>query len=515
MKRRPRDAAGILAGDMTSTPNAAWVLAATIIGSAMVFIDGSAVNVALPVMQADLHASAIALSWIVVGYALFLGSLMLAGGALGDRIGRKRIFVSGAVLFACASAACGLATSATAIVAARAVQGIGAAMLAPGSLSLLSASFDHERRAKAIGTWSAMTAISAVIGPALGGWLAQHASWRWVFFINLPLSIAVVAISLAKVPESRDVHLSRHVDWVGASLSTLGLGGFAYGLTFAPQLGWTNAGVLAGLISGVLLLAAFVFAERTERDPMLPGTLFASRTFTGANVLTFCVYAALSASLYFLPFKMIQLDGYSPTAAGVSLLPFVLIMFAMSPWSGALVSRIGARIPLVAGPAIVAVGFVMLGMLGARGLYWTTYFPGIVVFGVGMGLLVAPLTATVMNSVDEDLVGTASGVNNAVSRVAGLLAVAAGGSLMILMFSALLQHQLLADDIAAGLRGAVLTGRLALAATPIPSGLDAATHARIAAAIVSAYEGGYRVVMATCAALSALGAAIAAATIEK
>ena len=481
----------------------------------MVFIDGSAVNVILPVLQNDLHATAIELQWVVVGYTLFLASLMLAGGALGDRLGRRRIFVTGAIAFAVASACCGVASSAGMLVAARAIQGVGSALLTPGSLALIGASFDEKRRAWAIGVWSSATAITAALGPGFGGWLAQAISWRAIFFINLPLAAAVVIISLLRVPESDDGESAKGIDWIGAALCTVGLGLIAYALTFAAVLGWSSPSVLIALVAGCAMAIAFVFVERSVKDPMLPLGLFASKTFSGVNALTFALYAALSGVLYFLPFRLIQVDGYSPAAAGFSLLPFVLLIFSLSPVFGSLVQRIGARPLLVAGPLCAAVACAMFGAVPSGKPYVESYLWPMIVMGVGMAMAVAPLTATVMTSVDARHVGLASGVNNAMSRIAGLFAVAALGSLLLAVFSSTLDARLRAAPIAPPVRQAAMDGRLLLAQDPVPSSADPVSAAAARVAIRDSYLHSLQVVMDVCAGLAALGAAAAALTVDR
>jgi EmrB/QacA subfamily drug resistance transporter len=404
---------------------ATWVLIAAVVGSAMTFIDGSAVNVALPIVQRDLHATSTQMQWVVEGYSLFLAALILLGGSLGDLYGRRRMFVAGIVLFGAASLACGLAPNIVLLIVARCVQGAGAALAMPESLALISANFSGEARGKAIGTWSGFASITAALGPVLGGWLAQHASWRYVFFINLPLALIVLAIALTRVPESRDEEFAPHLDLAGAVLATLGLGALTYG--FIEAQGATNTRALVAVALGASLLGAFVWVEKRAVQPMMPLALFRSRAFAAANLYTFGLYAAIGGALYFLPFALIDAQGYSPTAAGAALLPFVVLQFGFARWSGGLMGRIGARIPLLAGALIAAVAFSLFALPGLGGTYWNTYFPAALVLGVGGVLFVAPLTTTVLDAVATERSGIASGINNAVARTAGLLAVAAFG----------------------------------------------------------------------------------------
>ncbi len=481
-----------------------FILAATILGSAMVFIDGTAVNVILPLLQTDLHANAVQLQWTVVGYTLFLSSLMLAGGSLGDHYGRRAMFVAGTVVFALASVACGLAPNAAALVAARCVQGVGSALLTPGSLAIIGATFGERERGQAIGTWSSATAVTAAIGPGLGGWLAQHASWRWIFFINVPIAVAVVAIALLHVPETKDAEVRHRVDWAGTCACTAGLGALVYGLTFSST--WWS-------IAGLALLGLFVWLEATRPAPLVPLRLFASKTFSGVNILTLLLYGALGAAMFFLPFELIQIDGYSPTAAGFSFLPFIACVFVLSPLSGALMPKTGARLPLVVGPLLAGVGFLLFARAAGHVGFWAWYFPATLAIGCGMGIAVAPLTTTVMTSVDAQRMGTASGVNNAVSRVAGMLAIAGLGTLLFSLFSNELSSAMTAQHVPRNVYDSVMSGRYALAATTAPASADAAMREQARAAVVAAYLTAFRAIMVACAGLAVLGAAVAAFTI--
>jgi EmrB/QacA subfamily drug resistance transporter len=489
-----------------------WVLVATILGSSMAFIDGTVVNVALPVLQTELGATASDVQWVVEAYSLFLSALILVGGSLGDHYGRRRIYALGVVLFTLASILCGLAPTVIFLIVARAFQGIGGALLVPGSLAIISASFDTEHRGRAIGTWSGFTAITSAVGPVLGGFLVQYASWRWVFFINAPLAVIVLLILFWRVPESRNEALDEHakLDWPGAFLATLGLGGIVFGLIESNDLGFSNALVLLSLAVGVIALVAFIFVEARSKSPMLPLTLFRSRTFRGANVLTFLLYAALGASLFFLPFTLIRVQGYTPTEAGAANLPLILLMFFLSRWSGGLVSRYGAKLPLIIGPLIAALGFALFALPGIGGSYWTTYFPAVVVLGIGMSVSVAPLTTAVMGAVDPHYVGTASGVNNAVSRTAGLIAIAVFGIIVLAVFSSALASHLSAVPLPTEVHQSIIGQQNKLVGIDIPAGVSGATHAAVQQAIAESFITSFRVIMlisaglAVCSSLSSL-----------
>jgi EmrB/QacA subfamily drug resistance transporter len=475
----------------------------------MVFIDGTVVNVALPTLQAKLNATAVDLQWVVESYALFLAALLLVGGSLGDHLGRRLIFSVGIGLFAVTSVWCGLAPNMTQLIAARAVQGVGGALLVPGSLAILSASFSDEDRAQAIGTWSGFTAITAAVGPVMGGWLIEKLSWRAAFFINVPLAAVALVLVSRYVPESRDQDGSNGLDWLGAVLATVSLGALVYGLIESSSLGFGNLQVLSALVLGTVTCGIFVFAETQKKSPMLPLSLFRSRDFRGANLLTLLLYAALAGALYFLPLNLVQVQGYTATSAGAALLPFILIMFLLSRWAGGLVKRYGAKLPLAIGPVVAALGFALLMRPGIGGSYWTTFFPAVVILGFGMTISVAPLTTTVMNAVGENWAGIASGVNNAVSRTAGLIAVAALGLVMLHAFNNRLDQRLSGIGVSIEVRRALDAQRVKLAGAVVPADLDPGVRTALRQAIDESFVSGFRTVMIVAVVLAFLSALVA------
>jgi EmrB/QacA subfamily drug resistance transporter len=491
-----------------------WILAATILGSSMAFIDSTVVNVAAPKFQSAFHATVVDVQWVIESYGLILSALILAGGALGDRLGRRLVFLLGVTLFALASAACGLAPSIRLLVFARSVQGIGAAMLIPGSLAIISASFDENSRGQAIGTWSGFTAITTALGPVLGGWLIEHASWRWAFFLNVPVAAAVVVLSLRHIPESRSSSEGR-LDWLGALLATVSLAGVVTGLLESSKLGWRNPVVVASLCGGAIALVLFLWVEARIPSPMVPLSLFKSRSFLGANLVTLFLYAAIGSFFFLLPLTLMQVHRYSATAAGAAILPVILSLFLLSRWSGGLVARYGGKIPLIIGPMLVATGFVLFAVFSHGGSYWKTFFPASLVLGVGMAIAVAPLTTVVMASVDKDHTGTASGINNAVARLAGVLAIAVLGIVMVKEFSARLDRSLASLPVDSKSIREIRSKEIELAGMDLPDNLDANARTAVQSAVSEAFLSGFRLILFSCAGLSIASAAIAQALIPQ
>ncbi len=509
--KQPCDEAVIRAGSSSypcSKKSQSWVLAATILGSSMAFIDGTVVNVALPALQSSLHATVVDVQWVIESYGLFLSALILIGGVLGDSLGRRKMFLLGVIFFGAASAGCGLSSSIQSLVIWRSIQGIAAAFLVPGSLAIIGASFGESSRGQAIGTWSGFTAMTTALGPVLGGWLIEHVSWRWVFFINLPIAVLVVVISRRCVPESRNGN-PRQIDWLGALVGTLGLTGLVYGFVESAHLGWANPRIVGSLIFGLAALVSFVFIEMRVAAPMVPLDLFKRRAFAGANLLTLFLYAALGAFFFLFPMNLIQIQKYSATATGAAGLPMILLMFSLSRWSGGLVARYGPRLPLLVGPITAAAGFLLFAIPSQSPNYWTTFFPGFVVLGLGISISVAPVTTTVMGSVEQDRAGTASGINNAVARVAGVLAIAVLGSVMVTTFAhslrASVDHLRLDYKTSQGLESNVHK----LGALEVPASQDKQTKETIRSTIAQSFVFGFRIVMYICAGLALLSSLVA------
>ncbi len=505
---------------MMSPSQGRFVLISTILASSMAFIDGSALNVVLPTLQTDLGASGSQLVWILNGYILMLASFILIGGSLGDQYGRNKVFGTGIILFTAASLICGIAPDANLLILARAIQGIGGALMVPGSLAIITANFPPDSRGQAIGIWSAASTITTLGGPILGGLLADAGLWRLVFFINLPL--AMVALwALGRVPETRSEGASRHIDIPGAACITIGLAGLTYGLITLGELG-IQAGlqdgvVVASLIIGVLALAAFVWIEATTAHPMVNLTLFKSRDFSGANLMTAFLYGALTGGLTFLPLNLIQVQNYSSSEASLVMLPFPIILGILSPWAGRWSVRIGPRIPLTLGPSLVGAGFFALslpGLTNGVGDYFTSYFPGIVLMGLGMGVTVAPLVATVMNAVSEAYAGVASGVNNAVTRSAQALCTALFGALALALFAGGLTDALRPLELPDDAKAALIANAGDLAGAEIPAGLSGEQAEAAALAVREGFVDAFQSLMLGAAVMCFISAGLSAVVLQ-
>ncbi|MGB6893406.1 MAG: MFS transporter [Xanthobacteraceae bacterium] len=478
------------------------------LASSITYIDESVVNVASPAIATDLAASAVVIQWLVNAYTLSLSALLLVGGAAGDRFGRRRFFMIGIGIFAVASAWCGMAPTFAQLITARAVQGAGAALLIPCSLAIIGAAFDEAERGKAIGTWAGSSAVASAMAPMLGGWIVDHFSWRWIFLINPLLALPTIWIAYRHVPESRDPEAKPGLDWRGTILVLAGLGGLAYGLIALPSSGWRDPIVLASLLGGAVLLAAFLFVERASAAPMLPLGLFQSRTFSAVNLLTLLLYAALGGLWFFLPFALIQVHGYPAALAGAAFLPFTILMVALSRWAGGLLDRYGARLPLIVGPSIAAFGIALLGVIVPHGAYWQ-FLVAITILGLGMVISVAPLTTAVIDAVPAHQTGVASGINNAVASVANLLAVAAFGAVAILILNRLLDGQLQSQALSAAVKNAIAAAHGQLVIEPSLEGLQGDDRAAAALILRRSLEESIRWVMLMAAVIALSGAAAA------
>jgi EmrB/QacA subfamily drug resistance transporter len=508
---------GVIRSTHTTTDRTAaqkqWVLLATILASSIANIDESVVNVALPAIEKDLAASVEVIQWLVNAYTLCLSALLLVGGAAADRYGRRKIFISGLTVFAAASLWCGFSPSVAQLITARAVQGLGAALLIPCSLALIGAAFDESERGKAIGTWAAFSAVATAIGPLLGGWIVDHFTWRWIFLIDPPIALFTIWMAYAHVPESVDPQARGTLDWRGAILALLGLGAVCFGLLAAPDFGWSDVKVLGPLVGGLLLLAAFVYVERYSAAPMLPLDLFRSRAFSAVNLLTLLLYAALGGTMFFLPFAIIQVHGYSAELAGAAFLPFTIVMALLSRWSGGLLDRLGARLLLVVGPTIAALGFALLAWSVGGDSYWA-FLGSTTVLGLGMAISVAPLTTTVMNAVPQHETGTASAINNANASLANLLAVAIFGMLALGTYDRALDRHLQRTNVSAEVRQAVEAARGQFVTSPAASATGGAEQT-LAQTIIKTSLGDSIGQIMMLAALLALGAAASGAMLPR
>ena len=505
---------GVIDGTKISSPcqpsSRPWIIAAASLGSGMAFLDSTILNVALPALQSDLGASVRAVQWTYGAYALVLSALLLVGGTLGDRFGRRRVFVLGATIFAVASLWCALAPGTAQLITARGVQGVGGALLVPASLAIIGTSFEGRLKAKAIGTWGALSAIAMAVGPVLGGWLVEEVSWRAAFLINPVLAAVAIPIALWHVPESRDPE-AHNLDLVGAVLATTGLAGLVYALIESSAWGLGAPRVLVALTVGLIGLACFIWVERRVKDPMVPPSLFRSRNFDGANLVTLLFYMALTGSLYFLPFLMMQVHGYSALVAGSVFLPFVAMAFLIGRLSGRISARFGTKIPLVVASLAVLVGLLLFAVPGVEhDSYWTSFFPAMIVQGAGMALAITPLTSAALGSVDREHSGLASGVNNAVARVAGLMAVVLLGVFVYGVFSMSLDARLDTMDLSREVRSEMEVAKTHLGAAEAPEGVNAGTEAHIERAIDESFVAGFRAVMLASAGLALASALVAA-----
>jgi EmrB/QacA subfamily drug resistance transporter len=476
----------------------------------MAFLDSTVMNVALPALQAELGASAREVQWSYGAFALVLSALILVGGTLGDRFGRRRLFVVGAAIFGAASLWCALVPDTGLLVVARAVQGLGGAMLIPASLAIVGASFEGKQRARAIGAWGALSGLAMAVGPVLGGLLVEYVSWRAAFLMAPAMAIVAIPIALSHVPESRDPE-ARGLDLGGAILATGGLAGVIYALIESSARGFGDSRVLAALVLGLIALSVFVLVEQHARHPMVPPSLFHSRSFTGANLVTLLFYMALTGSLFFLPFLMMQVHGYSAFVAGSVFLPFVAMALLIGRFSGRISARFGAKVPLIAASLAVAAGLLLFALPGAdHGSYWTSFFPAMVVQGFGMALAITPMTTVALGSVEGEHSGMASGVNNAVARVAGLLAVAVLGGFIYGAFSSSLDTRMEDMDMPGEVRIAMEAAKADLGAAEAPAGVDAGMEAQIERAVDESFVAGFRAVMLASAGLALASALIAA-----
>jgi len=495
-----------------SSTTGKWVMASVILASAMAFIDGTALNVVLPALQKDLKASATDLFWLLNSYLLMLAALILVGGSLGDKLGRKKIFMIGIALFITGSAVCGFAPTVTFLTGFRAIQGIGGALMIPGSLSLINSTFGKNERGKAIGTWSAITTMVTVGGPILGGALADAGLWRMIFFINVPVGIISLIILWRKVPESRDEETGHSLDYAGSVAIVAGLTLLTYGFLEIPKTGFNNRPVYLSIAGGIISLTIFIIIEKRSNHPMVPLQLFSNKMFSGANLLTLFLYAALTCAMLFLTLNMVQVQGYSQLQAGLTLLPFSILLVTISRWSGNLVDKYGPRWFLISGPSVVAIGLLLLSFIkqtNGPSAYWATFFPGIVLFGLGMSFTVTPLTTTVMGALPRHYSGTASGVNNAISRISNVFANAIIGALAILFFTAFLNNKVKEVSLKEEIKKQVVAQAVNFGDAKVPSMITGENKIKIEQDYKAGFINTYIKVMRICTALAAMSALMA------
>lgn len=490
-----------------------WALAATVIGSGMAFINGSVVNVALPAIQSSLEASVADMQWVVSIYTFILGTLILTGGSAGDYYGRKRVFGFGVFIFLLSTVWCGLAPDVFQLIVARGGQAIGGAMMIPGSLAIITDLYEQEQRGKAIGTWSGFTALATAAGPLLGGILVDQFSWRYIFLISVPMAVAALVILYWRVPESKAADKSGQPDWKGALLATFGLGMICYSLIEASEFGVFNPVFISSMVAGILVFGAFIWVEKNIDNPMVRLEMFRSRSFSGANLVTMFLYFSLAGVFFLLPFNLIQIQGYSATAAGAAFIPFPLLVGGLSRWSGGMIVRFGARPMLVAGPLITSIGFLLLGIYGTGSSYWICFFPGISLMGLGVAISFAPLNTTVMSSVDRKDAGTASGVNKAVARLSGMLSVALLGALAISLFGHELLQMMQQNNIPEGIQQKMMSQKADLATVSIPESATPAIKTILEQNIQKSFLSSFQMVMYTSAGLILMGAVSAASLV--
>jgi EmrB/QacA subfamily drug resistance transporter len=491
-----------------------WVLVATILGSCMSYIDSTVIYIALPVVQDELNATVVQTQWIVEAYVLFQAALILVGGSLGDRLGRRRIFSIGIVIFAIASALCGFATDANSLILARILQALGGAMLGPSSLAIISAYFHNKERGRAIGLWSGISATTVALGPLIGAFIIQNASWRWLFFINVPIAVITLIVLYFYVPESKDDDVRGQLDWRGATLATLGLGGFVFGLIESAIYGFFSPIVIGSMVFGIFSFVLFLYSQSRRDAPLLPLFLFKSSTFSGANILTLLLYGALNTLIFFLPFNFIQIQGYDLIQAGIGFLPFPLIVAAFSGWAGSLVTRYGAKWPLVIGPLIIAVGFILFSFAGLQSNFWLTFFPAVIVLAIGMTAIIAPLNTTVMSAAPMRLSGTASGINTAVNSTSNVLAVAIMGVIALSVFTRSINTQLEAVSLPAQAVQDIEAEHVKLANASAPASVPAAQRTEVDRVFDLAFVDAFRVLMYVCAGLAIAGSFVSWKMIE-
>ncbi|KAA2243554.1 MFS transporter [Chitinophaga agrisoli] len=495
-----------------SSASGKWIMVSAIMASAMAFIDATALNVVLPSIQQSLHANATDLFWILNAYLLMLAALILIGGSLGDKLGRKKIFMTGILIFIGGSAACGISADVLQLIIFRVIQGIGGSLMIPGSLSLISSSIHEKERGKAIGTWSAFTTVVTIGGPVLGGALADAGYWRYIFFINVPIGLAALCFLWWKVKESSDENLDHNLDFSGALAIMLGLGLFTFGFLRVPALGWQHWQVISALVAGGVLMVVFMLIERKSKHPMMPLTLFTNLTFTGANLLTFFLYAGLGAAMLFMSLNFVQVQGYDQLQSGLTFLPFTILMVGIARFAGNLADKYGPRFLLITGPALAGVGLLILSFVkqtAGPSAYFTTFFPGVLIFGLGMSLTVAPLTAAVMGAVSDQYSGTASGVNNALSRIAGVFANAIFGAVAVLFFSGALKQEIKAVPLSNNAQQEVLAQAVELGNAKPPASLNKEEQQRVTTAYHNSFISAYGKIMRISALLGFLGALMA------